>query len=133
MSIPTSSSVTVSAVLEAPLTNVWHLIKLQSFSNWWSQLSSSEYVKGTSDEADIVRWTFKDNTKLDIKQEEHSVSDSLHGTRLYHSPLAMSCLRGLFGGLVAGLRWISGSIYTALLRLVEEPSSNVSHPWRHVF
>lgn len=73
MSIPTSSSVTVSAVLDAPLAKVWHLIKLQDFSSWWSQLSSSEYVKGTSDEADIVRWTFKDSTKLDIKQEEHSV------------------------------------------------------------
>jgi len=75
MAIPSASSVIVSAVVNAPLTDVWHLIKLQDFNKWWSQLTSSEFVKGASDEADIVRWTFKDGTKLDVKQEEHSTID----------------------------------------------------------
>ncbi|KAI1078923.1 hypothetical protein F5B20DRAFT_546679 [Whalleya microplaca] len=72
MSIPTSTSVTESAVIKAPLSHVWHQIKLQDFSNFWSALKSSQFVKGTSDETDIVKWTFKDGTELEVKQEEHS-------------------------------------------------------------
>ena len=77
MAVPTPSSIVVSTVIEAPLTDVWHLIKLQDFSEWWSHLTGSEFVKGTSDEADIVRWNFKDGTRLDVKQEEHSVRTSI--------------------------------------------------------
>ncbi|KAI0532118.1 hypothetical protein GGR58DRAFT_491527 [Xylaria digitata] len=72
MSIPTSTSVVESAVIKAPLSHVWHHIKLQNFSNFWSALKSSEFVKGTNDEADVVHWTFKDGAELDVKQEEHS-------------------------------------------------------------
>ncbi|KAI1411105.1 Bet v1-like protein [Hypoxylon sp. FL1857] len=72
MSIPTSTSVVESAVIKAPLSHVWHLIKLQDFANFWSALESSQYVKGTSDETDVVQWTFKDGTRLEVKQEEHS-------------------------------------------------------------
>ncbi|KAI1801474.1 hypothetical protein F4811DRAFT_534021 [Daldinia bambusicola] len=72
MSIPTSTSVVESAVIQAPLSHVWHHIKLQDFSNFWSALKSSQYVKGTSDETDVVKWTFKDGTELEVKQEEHS-------------------------------------------------------------
>lgn len=36
-------------------------------------MKSSEWVKGASDETDIVKWTFKDGTVLEVKQEEHSV------------------------------------------------------------
>lgn len=72
--IPTSTSVSESAVIEAPFSAVWHLIKLSSFSTFWSKLSKSETVKGTSPETDIVKWTFADGTELDVKQEEHSVS-----------------------------------------------------------
>ncbi|KAF2492509.1 Bet v1-like protein [Lophium mytilinum] len=75
MSIPTSTSVTESAVIEAPLSSVWHLIKLQDFSKFWSKLDKSEYVKGASDETDIVKWAFKDGTVLEMKQEEHSSID----------------------------------------------------------
>jgi len=73
--IPTSTSVLESAVIEAPFSAVWHLIKLQDFSNWWSQLSKSEVVKGASPETDIIQWTFKDkeSTVIEVKQEEHSV------------------------------------------------------------
>ncbi|KAI0377777.1 hypothetical protein F5Y04DRAFT_263668 [Hypomontagnella monticulosa] len=72
MSIPTSTSVVESAVIKAPLSHVWHHIKLQDFSNFWSALKSSRYVKGTSDETDVVQWTFNDGTQLEVKQEEHS-------------------------------------------------------------
>ena len=72
--IPTSTSVQESAVIEAPFSDVWHLIKLQDFSKFYSALAKSEWVKGTSSETDIVKWTFKDDTVLEVKQEEHSVS-----------------------------------------------------------
>ena len=72
--IPTSTSVVESAVIKAPLAHVWHHIKLQHFANFWSAISKSEFVKGTSEETDVVKWTFKDGTVLEVKQEEHSVS-----------------------------------------------------------
>ena len=71
--IPTSTSVLESAVIDAPLADVWHQIKLPEFANFWSKLSKSEWVKGASEETDIVKWTFKDGTVLEVKQEEHSV------------------------------------------------------------
>ncbi|OAL05076.1 Bet v1-like protein [Phaeosphaeriaceae sp. SRC1lsM3a] len=73
--IPTSTSVSESAVIEAPFSDVWHLIKLQDFSKFWSALEKSEFVKGTSDEADVVKWAFKDGTAVEVKQEEHSSID----------------------------------------------------------
>jgi hypothetical protein len=76
MSIPTSTSVQESAVIEAHFSDVWHLVKLPEFSKWWSKLEKSEWVKGASEETDIVKWTFKDGTELQVKQEEHSVSFS---------------------------------------------------------
>ena len=39
----------------------------------WSAITTSEFVKGASEETAIVRWTFKDGTVLEVKQEEHSV------------------------------------------------------------
>ncbi|KAI1387738.1 uncharacterized protein F4822DRAFT_291315 [Hypoxylon trugodes] len=72
MSIPTSTSVVESAVIKAPLSHVWHHIKLQDFSKFWSALKSSQYVKGTSDETDVVKWVFKDGAEVEVKQEEHS-------------------------------------------------------------
>ena len=79
-SIPTSTSVSESAVIPAHISNVWHLIKLQDFHNFWTKLEKSEHVKGASPETDVVKWTFKDGTVLDVKQEEHSVRPiNLHG------------------------------------------------------
>ena len=71
--IPTSTSITESAVIAAPLSHVWHLIKLQDFHIFWSKLENSEHVKGASPETDVIKWTFKDGTVQDVKQEEHSV------------------------------------------------------------
>jgi hypothetical protein len=76
-SIPTSSSVRESAVIDAPLSSVWHLIKLEQFSQFWGQLKTSDFVKGASPDTDIVKWTFKDGTILEVKQEEHSVGNPL--------------------------------------------------------
>ncbi|KAF2148493.1 Bet v1-like protein [Myriangium duriaei CBS 260.36] len=70
--IPTSTSLNETALIRAPLAKVWHHIKLQDFSNFWSALSKSEFVKGASPETDIVKWTFKDGQVLEVKQEEHS-------------------------------------------------------------
>lgn len=78
--IPTTTEVIESAVIRAPLSNVWHLIKLQNFADFWSALKSSQWVKGTSDETDVVKWTFKDGTELEVKQDEHSAS--LHTLKL---------------------------------------------------
>lgn len=71
--IPTSTSITESSVISASLSTVWHLIKLEEFHHFWSRLSSAEREKGTSPETDVVKWTFKDGTVYDVKQEEHSV------------------------------------------------------------
>ena len=73
--IPTSTSITESSVIPAPLAQVWHLIKLQDFHQFWTKLAKSEHVKGASPETDIVKWTFKDGTEQEVKQEEHSVCD----------------------------------------------------------
>ena len=96
--IPTSASISESAVISAPLSQVWHLIKLQDFHKFWSKLEKSEHEKGTSPETDIVKWTFKDGTVLDVKQEEHSVGDPaslLNKDRLYslHSNSPYNCLQ----------------------------------------
>lgn len=71
--IPTSTSVLESVVIKAPLSHVWHFIKLQDFSKFWTALSKSEFVKGANEEADLVKWTFKDGSVYEVKQEEHSV------------------------------------------------------------
>ncbi|KAI6781575.1 uncharacterized protein J7T54_005286 [Emericellopsis cladophorae] len=73
--IPTSSSVIESAVIEAPFSNVWHLLKLQDFAKFYNALDKSEWVKGASPDTDIVKWSFKDGTVLEVKQEEHSTID----------------------------------------------------------
>ncbi|KAJ4360144.1 uncharacterized protein N0V89_000704 [Didymosphaeria variabile] len=73
--IPTSTSVSESAVIEAPFSAVWHLIKLQDFSKFWSKLDKSDVVKTSSPETDVVRWSFQDGTVLEVKQEEHSSID----------------------------------------------------------
>ena len=75
--IPTSTSITESSVIPAPLAQVWHLIKLQDFHHFWTKLAKSHHVKGASPETDIVKWTFKDGTEQEVKQEEHSVSSPL--------------------------------------------------------
>jgi hypothetical protein len=119
--IPTSTSVSESAVIEAPFSAVWHLIKLQEFSSFWSKLEKSEVVKSASPETDIVKWTFKDGTVLDVKQEEHSV-------RFFICPLShvysfVFCgLAPLLGGKLALMRWIRRASTTSSLTRLSRPS-----------
>jgi hypothetical protein len=74
--IPTSATVRESAVIEASLSSVWHLIKLPDFASFLSNLKASVEVKGTSPDTDVVKWTYNDGTVLEVKQEEHSVMTS---------------------------------------------------------
>lgn len=73
--IPHATTVNESAVIKAPLSHVWHHIKLEQFDKFWTAISKADYVKGASNDVDVVKWTFKDGTVLEVKQEEHSVSD----------------------------------------------------------
>ncbi|KAL1641789.1 hypothetical protein SLS58_005828 [Diplodia intermedia] len=73
--IPTSTSVVETAVVEAHLSSVWHLVKLQDFAKFWTKLDKSEFVKGASPETDVFKWSFKDGQVLEVKQEEHSSID----------------------------------------------------------
>lgn len=75
--IATTNEVIESAVIRAPLSHVWHFIKLAEFSKFWTAIEKAEHVKGVSDEADVVRWSFKDGSVVEVKQDEHSVSDPL--------------------------------------------------------
>jgi hypothetical protein len=72
--IATTNEVMESAVIRAPLSHVWHFIKLPDFHKFWSAIDKADHVKGTSSETDVVRWTFKDGSVVDVKQDEHSVS-----------------------------------------------------------
>ncbi len=84
--VPTGSSVTESAVIEAPLSVVWRFFKLQNFATFWTKLSASEYPEGAAAGTDIFVWTFKDGTVLEVKQEEYSV-----GSRHIFSLQAPTC------------------------------------------
>ncbi|KAK3318754.1 hypothetical protein B0H66DRAFT_558132 [Apodospora peruviana] len=70
--IATTNEVDVSAVIEAPLAHVWHFIKLGEFHKFWPAIEKAERVKGTTSDSDVYKWTFKDGTSLEVKQDEHS-------------------------------------------------------------
>ena len=72
--IATTNEVIESAVIRAPLSHVWHFIKLAEFDKFWSAIEKAEHVKGVSVETDVVRWKFKDGSIVEVKQDEHSVS-----------------------------------------------------------
>ncbi|KAK4056437.1 hypothetical protein OIO90_002580 [Microbotryomycetes sp. JL221] len=71
-SIPTATYVVESAVIDAPLSAVWHLIKPESFADWLSTLETSSVAKGTTPDTDVYHWTYKDGSKVTVKMEEHS-------------------------------------------------------------
>ncbi|KAK4236532.1 hypothetical protein C8A03DRAFT_16832 [Achaetomium macrosporum] len=73
--VATTNEVIESAVIRAPLSHVWHFIKLPDFPKFWTAIEKAEHVKGTSEETDVVRWTFKDGSVVEVKQDEHSNLD----------------------------------------------------------
>ncbi|KAJ9097714.1 hypothetical protein QFC21_004752 [Naganishia friedmannii] len=90
MSVPTSTHIIESAVIKAPFSNVWTLIKLPRFAEWWSALDKSEIVKGVSDEADVYKFTFKDGTSQEVKLDAHSSLDHYISFSLISSQPALS-------------------------------------------
>ncbi len=75
IAIATTNEVMESAVIQAPLSHVWHLLKLPHFHQFLSAIKSSEVIKGTAAETDLVKWTFKDGSVVEVKQDEHSNLD----------------------------------------------------------
>ncbi|KAK5661266.1 hypothetical protein OQA88_11160 [Cercophora sp. LCS_1] len=73
--VATTNEVIESAVIKAPLSHVWHFIKLPEFAKFSTAIQKAETVKGVSDETDIVKWTFKDGNTIEVKQDEHSNLD----------------------------------------------------------
>ncbi len=73
--IATTNEVIESAVIRAPLSHVWHFFKLPNFHLFWSAIKTAELVKGTGAETDLVKWTFKDGSVVEVKQDEHSNLD----------------------------------------------------------
>jgi hypothetical protein len=74
--IATTNEVIESAVIRAPLSHIWHFIKLPDFDKFWPAIAKAEHVRGVSSETDVVRWTFKDGSVVEVKQDEHSVGAS---------------------------------------------------------
>ncbi|KAK0750921.1 hypothetical protein B0T18DRAFT_319560 [Schizothecium vesticola] len=73
--VATTNEVIESAVIRAPLSHVWHFLKLAEFDKFWGAIKKAEHVKGVSDDTDVVRWTFKDGNVVEVKQDEHSTLD----------------------------------------------------------
>jgi hypothetical protein len=75
LNIATTNEVIESAVIRAPLSHVWYFLsRLPEFHKFWSAIDKAEHVKGTArgPETDTVRWTFKDGTVVEVKQDEYS-------------------------------------------------------------
>ncbi|KAK3987565.1 hypothetical protein QBC44DRAFT_331138 [Cladorrhinum sp. PSN332] len=75
MAPATTNEVIESAVILAPLSHVWHFIKLGEFDKFWPAIKKAEQVKGVSDDTDVVRWSFQDGNVVEVKQDEHSNLD----------------------------------------------------------
>ncbi|KAK0636598.1 hypothetical protein B0T17DRAFT_481064 [Bombardia bombarda] len=73
--IATTNEVIESAVIRAPLSNVWHFLKIGEFDKFWPALKSCEPVKGYIDEANVTQWTYQDDTIVNVKLDEHSSID----------------------------------------------------------
>ncbi|KAK3352408.1 hypothetical protein B0T25DRAFT_456223 [Lasiosphaeria hispida] len=73
--VATTNEVIESALIRAPLSHVWHFIKLPDFDKFWTSIQKAEHVGGVSNETDVVKWTFKDGNIFEVKQDEHSNLD----------------------------------------------------------
>ncbi|TLS21013.1 uncharacterized protein PpBr36_10741 [Pyricularia pennisetigena] len=68
----TSTLVTESAVINAPISEIWPLIQLKNFQNFFIGISKTEILPSDDIQPEIIRWTFDDGTVLDVKEEEYS-------------------------------------------------------------
>ncbi|KAH8585322.1 hypothetical protein B0O99DRAFT_657348 [Bisporella sp. PMI_857] len=60
----TSNSVTESAVINAPLSSIWPLLRLNEFEKFYAGVVKTD--------KNIIRWTFKEGYTLDAQEEEYS-------------------------------------------------------------
>ncbi|KAL4965790.1 uncharacterized protein BDV14DRAFT_199564 [Aspergillus stella-maris] len=68
----TSTLVTESTVINAPLDRIWYLIKLTNFTKFYTGLTKSEIIPAEDEGKDVVKWTFADGTVLLVREEEYS-------------------------------------------------------------
>jgi len=68
----TSTSFTESAVINAPISVIWPLIKLNKFVTFYTAIQKSELAPATPDERETVRWYFENGTILTLREEEYS-------------------------------------------------------------
>lgn len=83
----TSNSVTESAVINAPLSSIWPLLRLPEFEKFYTGVVETELVPSPGEtDKKAIRWTFGEGSTLDVQEEEYSVRlaisprDSLHLT-----------------------------------------------------
>lgn len=70
----TSTSVTESAVINAPVSKVWSMVQLKNFQNFFVDINKTEILPSEDLQKEVIRWTFDDGTVLDVREEEYSVS-----------------------------------------------------------
>ncbi|KAI6369731.1 hypothetical protein MCOR25_004360 [Pyricularia grisea] len=68
----TSTLVTESAVINAPVSKVWSLIQLRNFQNFFVGINKTEILSSKDSQSEVIRWTFDDGTVLDVREEEYS-------------------------------------------------------------
>ena len=69
-----SNSVTESAVINAPLSSIWPLLRLTEFEKFYTGIVKTELAPppGETDK-ETIRWTFDRGHTLDVQEEEYSV------------------------------------------------------------
>ncbi|KAI1135163.1 hypothetical protein F5Y05DRAFT_395791 [Hypoxylon sp. FL0543] len=68
----TSTLVTESAVINAPISSIWPLIRLKEFQKFFTGIIKTESLSSDDDRSEIVRWTFNEGYTLDVREEEYS-------------------------------------------------------------
>lgn len=69
----TATSIVESAVVNAPLSLMWPIIKLKEFDKFYTAIRESELVPAAPGERETVRWFFDNGTILTLREEEYSV------------------------------------------------------------
>lgn len=69
----TATSFVESTVVNAPLSQIWPVIKLKEFAKFYTAIRKSELVPAAAGERETVRWYFDNGTILTLREEEFSV------------------------------------------------------------